>query len=80
MNPIGSRVLGLEGSGGFMLTNTSAISESIKDNPEIAGAFPRWISLGTVQNPDDYSQGETGSFVAYGVRFHISHLIIGLTT
>lgn len=38
-----------------MLTNTSAISESIRDNPEISGVFPRWISLGTVSNPEDFS-------------------------
>ena len=52
-----------------MLTNTSAINEAIKNYPEIAGAFPRWISLGTVSNPNDISQGETGSFVAYGVCY-----------
>ena len=57
-----------------MLTNTSAISESIKDNPEISGVFPRWISLGTVSNPEDLNQGETGSFVAYGVSILLSDL------
>ncbi len=54
-NPIGSRIFGIEGSGGFMLANTSAISESIRDNHEISGVFPRWISLGTVSNPEDLS-------------------------
>jgi hypothetical protein len=54
-----------------MMTNTSAVEEAIIDNPEIAGAFPRWISLGIVSNPKDVSMGETGSFVAYGVSIHI---------
>jgi hypothetical protein len=57
-----------------MLTNTSAISESIRDNPEISGVFPRWISLGTVSNAYDMSLGETGSFVAYGVSFLTSDI------
>ena len=52
-----------------MLTNTTAVEEAISMNPEIVGAFPRWISLGAVSNPNDVSLGETGSFVAYGVRF-----------
>lgn len=52
-----------------MLTNTTAIKDAIGDNPDIAGVFPRWISLGTASNPNDESQGETGSFVAYGVKF-----------
>ena len=58
-----------------MLTNTSAINEAIKNYPEIAGAFPRWISLGTVSNPNDISQGETGSFVAYGVCYLFIYFI-----
>ena len=49
------------------MTNTSAVEEAIGDNQEIAGAFPRWISLGIVSNPIDMSLGETGSFVTYGV-------------
>ena len=62
------------------MTNTSAVEEAIIDNPEIAGAFPRWISLGIVSNPKDASMGETGSFVAYGVRIHIVIFLIGLKT
>jgi len=55
-----------------MLTNTTSIQNAIGDNPDIAGIFPRWISLGTVSNPNNQSLGETGSFITYGVILYIS--------
>lgn len=52
---IGSSVFGLQGANGFMLTNATSIQDAIGDNPDVAGVFPRWISLGTVSNPNDES-------------------------
>lgn len=36
-----------------MLTNMTAIEESVNRNSEVmSGVFPRWISLGSVSNPN----------------------------
>jgi len=56
-----------------MLTNMTAIENAIKNNKDIVGAFPRWISLGQVSNPKNASMGETGAFIAYGVRKSINY-------
>ncbi len=71
-NTIGSRIFGLQGDQGLMLTNTTSIQNAIGDNPDIAGIFPRWIGLGTVSNPNNQSLGETGSFITYGVILYFS--------
>ncbi len=49
-----------------MLTNLTAVESML--NEDVVGAFPRWISLGSVSNPVNKEMGETGSFIAYGVR------------
>jgi len=41
----------------------------------VVGAFPRWISLGQVSNPKNASMGETGAFIAYGVRFYFKNIV-----
>jgi hypothetical protein len=44
----------------------SAVELALRDNPDVDGVFPRWISLASVSNPKNLSVEQTGSFVTYG--------------
>ena len=48
--------------------NMTVLKDEIKDNTDIEGAYPRWITLAKISNPRNYSAGESGSFVTYGVN------------
>ena len=39
----------------------------IANNPNIEGAYPRWITLASIINPKDPAAGQTGSFLIFGV-------------
>lgn len=66
---VGSSIAGVEG---FKLTNLSVIEQEIKGNPDVIGAFPRWISLAQISNPYKLQLGDTGTFVIYGVSIKLA--------
>ena len=45
----------------------TVVKQMIASNPNIEGAYPRWITLASIINPKDPAAGQTGSFLIFGV-------------
>eukprot|EP00347_Sterkiella_histriomuscorum_P012753 403367353 len=48
------------------LMNLTAVNLHVHNISDITGAYPRWMGLAQVANPNSLQLGDTGSFIAYG--------------